>query len=268
MKTSINENNNVNLLKNNRAIKINNDYFKILDDIVPLKELKNIEAEIVKGIVKSKKYWEPNLIFNKNCLYDQNFIEAYPYFSENYKLTDEYKYIAATGITDEEIYDIMKFLYPVTEISVKRLFLRKSPLYYKSFALKHREKANKDQICLQHFSELVRWINKSNIFDEVGRIVIFVNETGDTIPIHSDYADGETRKDQFLWINFNRKKKFFILDENCNKVYSDGEIVIFDNANWHGSEPSEHACFTIRIDGIFKQSFLEKSDLLSYFNDK
>jgi hypothetical protein len=248
--------------------KINNEYFINLDNFIPLKKLKKIENDITKGVVLSEKYWEINILDEKSCFYDKNFEEASPYFINVFKNTNDYLEMKKQGLSDDEIFKIIKFSKPIREIGTKRLFLRKPPLYNKFFGLKHKQRGNKDQNCIIHFESLINWITESNIFKEVGRIVIFVNNRGDSIPIHSDYADGETRKDQFIWINLNKKKDFFILTEESKKIYPEGEVSIFDNANWHGSEPSEYPCYTIRIDGLFTDEFLNLSGLFDHFIDQ
>jgi hypothetical protein len=103
----------------------------------------------------------------------------------------------------------------------------------------------------------------------VGRILFFINQLGSYTATHCDYADRNSLKDQFIWINVFQKKSFFVLDENWKKQYLLGEINTFDNATWHGSEPAKHSCFTIRIDGLFSDEFLTKTGLdQHYANNK
>jgi hypothetical protein len=133
------------------------------------------------------------------------------------------------------------------------------------FHLKHLTSETSDTAIKKDFNFLFDWINNQNVFSEIGRCQIFINPEGNYTPIHRDYGD-KSRKDQFLWIRLNKRKNFFIYDsENNEKHYVQGYVSTFDNHQWHGSEPSEFVGFSIRIDGVFSKSFLNKSGLDSHF---
>ena len=55
-------------------------------------------------------------------------------------------------------------------------------------------------------------------------------------------------------------KKFYVRDGD-NKVYFNSRFCYFDNANIHGSDIIEQSSFSIRVDGKFSQSFLDKTNL-------
>lgn len=118
----------------------------------------------------------------------------------------------------------------------------------------------------RYFDSFISWLDKQNIFEGVGRIVIFLNDPyGKTIE-HRDYDDGVSRKDNFIWINPLGRKKFYIRDE-YGKHYVTSKTCFFDSANIHGSEPTDTSTFSIRVDGIFSQQFKQITGLKDYCND-
>lgn len=133
------------------------------------------------------------------------------------------------------------------------------------FHLKHLASETIDTHIKKDFDFLFDWINSMEIFSEIGRCQIFINPEGNSTPIHRDYGD-RSRKDQFLWIRFNNHKDFFVYDdETKEKHYVKGFCCIFDNHQWHGSEPSDLLGFSIRIDGLFSKKFLDLTKLGKHF---
>lgn len=114
-----------------------------------------------------------------------------------------------------------------------------------------------------HFPELNKWIECSGIFDRINRIIFYINPIGCKTKTHYDYAEGNNNihKDHFLWIDFLQEKKLFVLDEKFNKQYGNGKFLLFRTNNWHGCEPTTSNCFSLRIDGSFSESFLNKANL-------
>jgi hypothetical protein len=128
------------------------------------------------------------------------------------------------------------------------------------YLIKHDASKCKDYPIMGNFTALMDWLKEENIFEEVGRAVIFLNDTG-SFPIeHRDYPDGVSRKDQFIWISPMGSKKFYIRDDT-EKTYLNSRFCYFDNTNIHGADPVDHSTFSIRIDGVFSKSFLNKTKL-------
>ena len=108
--------------------------------------------------------------------------------------------------------------------------------------------------------------NSLHIFSSIGRIVVFLNETGTKVIEHRDYVDGISRKDQFVWISPIGNKKFYVRDET-SKIYLKSKFCYFDNANIHGSDQMTSASFSIRIDGTFSKDFMSITGLEGHIND-
>jgi hypothetical protein len=135
------------------------------------------------------------------------------------------------------------------------------------FHLKHLEKFTQDTTFRKDFEFIFDWLKKENIFKEIGRVQFFINPEGNCTPIHRDYAE-KSLKDQFIWIRFNKQKDFFVYDEDQNqKHFVQGHVCVFDNHQWHGSEPNEFMGFSLRVDGVFSTEFLEKTNLINHFKN-
>ena len=132
-----------------------------------------------------------------------------------------------------------------------------------SYTSKHDPAFCKDYPIIANFTSLIDWLKSEDIFEFIGRIVIFLNETGSSVMEHQDYPDGVSKKDQFIWICPLGNKKFYVRDDT-NKVYFNSRFCYFDNANIHGSDTIEQSSFSIRVDGTFSKSFLEKTNLKTH----
>ena len=131
---------------------------------------------------------------------------------------------------------------------------------------KHDETKCKDYPIRANFKALLDWLDAQDIFSSIGRTVVFLNDTGTKVLEHRDYANGRSRKDQFIWISPIGDKRFYVRDET-SKIYLKSKFCYFDNANIHGSDQMTTAVFTIRIDGIFSKKFLAMTGLEEHFND-
>lgn len=135
----------------------------------------------------------------------------------------------------------------------------------RSWETKHLRNECDHMESYETFKPLLDWVDTQNIFSEYGRVNVFLNEPYTQTPIHIDPTDGN-KQDQFIWITLDDRKKFFIYDQDAKtKHYLMGYIGTFDNHNYHGSESTEFASYSIRIDGIFSQEFLEKTGMKGQF---
>lgn len=253
-------------MNNTQDYTINGKYSIDLSDIVDLTELKDNYAGIVQGLVKSLDYLVPVELGRQEAIYDPTHIEPVLFIKQVFSKTQEYTDLINAGFTRRQIYDYVLFKFDVKSLGEK-ILLRSYENYVAGFRNKHLADLNVDQPCYSNFPVLKQWLEKSGIFSEIGRVIIFVSNKGVFTPTHSDYQNMKSRKDQFIWINLFGKKQFFVLDSNFEKQFLTGEINTFDNASWHGSEPAEHSCFSIRVDGVFSEKFLDQSGLRSHYEN-
>jgi hypothetical protein len=170
----------------------------------------------------------------------------------------------ASGAPRQVLYDYVKYRYPTVALG-RKLLLRTYANYHGAFALKHLARMNRDTPAYRFFPGLRSFIADSGAFSEVGRVIIFLTERGAQAEVHCDYADGKSRKDQFLWLNPGRRKPFFVLDTEFRKRYLTGVCNTFDNSTWHGGDPADTATFTVRVDGKFSPEFLQRTGLTEHF---
>lgn len=235
-----------------------------LDELIDPTYFEDHYPELCKGMILSKQYVEPIEIGNQRAIRDPEHIEPVLYVKNVFSKTDEYLELVESGFTPRDIHEYVKLRFPVMHLGYK-LLLRTYSDYSAKFGLKHLASANEDTPAMANFPCIQQWIKSQTVFSEVGRILFFVNEKDTHTPIHCDYADLRSRKDQFIWINPFEKKRFFVLDTQGEKHYFAGRINTFDNATWHGSEPAKHSCFTIRIDGLFSEDFLTRANLTNHY---
>jgi len=107
----------------------------------------------------------------------------------------------------------------------------------------------------QHFPTLVEFIKKLP-FSEIGRVMLFMTEANNqTVPHYDDIDNGSRPNDDFIW--FTTKpgtKKIFVFDNDTKeKFYTapDKKLVWFNEFDWHGTDPTDHFSFSVRIDGKF-----------------
>ena len=250
---------------NTQDFKINGHYYINLDQYLDVDGIRSCYDEIAKGIVLSESEKVPVEVGKQESLFDPTHIAPNLWIKNNFIGTEEYNNLVKEGLSKQQIYNYVMYKYPVKSLGYK-ILLRSYEGYHDNFHKKNLENLNVDCPCYKHFPRLKQWIYDSKIFDQVGRIIIFSNQKGEFTPTHCDYQSLKSHKDQFIWINLFERKKFFVFDANFNKEYIKGDINIFDNASWHGGEPAEYCCFSIRIDGIFTEKFLKETNLYEHFN--
>jgi hypothetical protein len=136
-------------------------------------------------------------------------------------------------------------------------------IYAPDYATKHIKDKCIESKHASYFDSLFDWIKQENVFKEFGRVVVFLNEPG--VPTHIHF-DEPHRKNEFIWISLSNRKKFFIYDtETQTKHYLDGLVGIFDTSNYHGADAGDYASWSIRIDGVFTDDFLNRTGMYEYF---
>lgn len=247
--------------------KINNQWTINLDLFFDINALDAMYFDLVKGIVRSKKHWEPVIIGSKYALYNREMPEVTVYQNGILKESGILDRLVEEGFSNDDIYEFTKFAYPTIGLG-KKLLLRTYKDYVNMYGAKHLASKNFDTEAYQYFPQLKEFIEQSGAFSEVGRVMFFLTERRTCTETHCDYGDLKSRKDQFIIILPKKIKKLFVLDENFEKHYTTGVINTFDNGTWHGSEPVETSTFSIRVDGKFSTEFLKKTGLENHYTNK
>lgn len=136
--------------------------------------------------------------------------------------------------------------------------------YSKDYMTKHRAAECTAQLEDKQFAFFYEWLDKQAIFNEYGRVNLFINYQGSNGPTHRDYPDAsQPNQDEFILINFNpNNKKLFVIDNDTNeKIYISGYCNWFNTSNLHGSDPAPQACYSLRVDGVFSEEFKQRTML-------
>jgi hypothetical protein len=68
----------------------------------------------------------------------------------------------------------------------------------------------------------------------------------------------EVHQREFLYLQPNSLKKFFIIDEDTTeKHYVDCSAAFFNELDYHGADGVPRLTYSVRIDGVFTPEFRE-----------
>lgn len=114
------------------------------------------------------------------------------------------------------------------------------------------------------FPLLKSWIDslRGSVFEQVGRVSIFMNNQGSPIWVHRDNPLGASvMSNHFINVRLSKRhnRPFFMFDEVENKKYyiQDCNVYMFNEWDLHGTDPEDYEDFTLRIDGKFTLEFAE-----------
>jgi hypothetical protein len=93
-------------------------------------------------------------------------------------------------------------------------------------------------------------------FKATGRMLIMYDDVQRPVPAHRDHTETEICH-EFIWFRTNLNKPFYMFNHRTNeKQYVESYSAWFDSVNqFHGTDPGEGLTFSIRVDGIFTDSF-------------
>lgn len=97
-------------------------------------------------------------------------------------------------------------------------------------------------------------------FEEIGRANVMGLEANDHGTVHRD-GDPEEQEapDQFITICPSKNKRLYLWDESSKtKTFVTPRAYWFNDFDYHGVEADPFFRYSLRVDGVFKESFLEK----------
>jgi hypothetical protein len=244
---------------------INNQPYLDLEPYIDLKGLESIEKDIILGIVKSRQFMNDdgssthNIFGNLPSIVDSTLIENISN-PEN----ENYEYYKILNFNIRQCRMFNRYLGKYTQMG--QLMSLRNYNVPKGARLKGSQKDCTDYPAYENFPLLKQWINKLDIFTEIGRIIFWFNAPGEPHSIHKDTFVGYP--DHFLLINLHPENKdLFLLDNNNNnKVSIASKAFCFDTRNYHGTQGKDFYSWTLRIDGKFNQQWLESIGLWDFFN--
>jgi hypothetical protein len=96
-------------------------------------------------------------------------------------------------------------------------------------------------------------------FAATGRMIIIYDFEGNAVPAHRDHTEHNVCN-EFFWMRTNFDKPFYLLNPQISeKLYVKSHSAWFDTVGqYHGAEASEAMTFSIRVDGVFSDSFRQQ----------
>ena len=233
-----------------------------LTQYVDLTELTKLKPYIDYAIVKGDEYQVPSQ-YDGDIFLDQGL--GFMNVNEDKKLELIKKYPYINEFDHKHLLMWLRYHYDI-KYGQSHLHVIKS----RDWKTKHLKDHCDHTEVTELFRPFLNWLDKQNIFSSYGRVNVFVNEPLSITPIHFDPPTNKvSSKDQFILIKIDGRKKIFVYNEDTQeKVYLPGAIGTFDNYNYHGSDQSEFASWSIRVDGLFTKEFMDKSGMGDHFTTK
>jgi len=105
---------------------------------------------------------------------------------------------------------------------------------------------------------LKQWIDTWNLFNTVGRISVFKNQSGSPVCIHRDSSFSST-KIHHVSIQFSKNRPAFVYDEvKQKKIFYNTPAYFFNSIDCHGVDATDDEVYTLRIDGTFTPEVCKK----------
>lgn len=114
---------------------------------------------------------------------------------------------------------------------------------------------------VETWKPFINWVEQLPI-EHLGHVSFFLNRPNIIPYYHVDSGQDSTleiwepkpHREEFIWINFNKEKTFYILDNNISPVKIESRSAFFNTNNFHGSHESSHSwTFSVRIECAFSK---------------
>ena len=239
---------------------INNQPYVDVENHINFNEFKALDLHIALGFAKCK-----SMIRDDGCAFHNQFDKSLKSIVDLQDIKDEngkyYYYFRELNFDTALCRMFMRYTGEYTQMG-QLLSLRTfdgNQIQYKSSDVECY-----DTRASQHFKPLMHWINKLEAFDHIGRIVFFFNAPKEPHTIHRDTYLGSP--DEFILLNLHpNRKNIFILDDDGNRISVPSRAFIFDPRNYHGTVGGDFYSWSLRIDGKFKDEWLDKVGIKSYY---
>lgn len=242
-----------------------NKYFN-LDEFIDIEGWKKLHPEICAGLVKAEHKKEGNLY---TCA-DAEQSPHYGYRKFIYEAIEEYNNLPDDnpikiqgellgGLNNrDQFIQYLKLALGAYD-SYQFVFLKTEEGGWES---RFEEKQWTPDI--QYFPNLKLWLEnlKGDVFEHLGRIIFFKQEH-DTMPaIHRDLYQGTgypPHRHEFIHLTPDANKGMFVYDpETKEKIMFEGRASFFNDLDFHSASPSPVQTYSLRIDGVFTESFRRK----------
>ena len=246
---------------------INGQPYFDLSPHIDLTGIENIELDIALGLTKSRFEFIDTSARNEN-IHDNTLPSLFDVIHNNGGMKNPdgpyYKYFKELQFDVRACSFFATIAGKYHQIQ-KILYLRRLKTSF-NIQAKFLSDQCEDTAWYDNFPSLRKWVNNLKIFDQVGRVIFWVNAPGEFGRVHKDAYVGWP--DNFLHINLHPdRKEMFLLDDSSNKIIVDTKASVFDIRNWHGTQGGEVASWTFRIDGVFNKEWAESVGVWEHFKN-
>lgn len=238
---------------------INGQLFYDLEPYLDMAAFDQLGPKIAMSIAKNHRWWRVSGT-GQATLYDQSLTSVFDRRNQLIGSVPE----GTFDIDEDLVY--AKLMGGVTLGT--HLMLRVNPDYPATYHLKHLASGNASRPCDKDFDFLHDWISAQNCFSEYGRVIFWINESGQRTAAHRDYSERFTWKDPFIWMTGTVPKRLIIEDTETGEQHvSNTRACVFNTHNVHNSMGDPRlTSWSLRIDGVFTPEWLARTGLEGYFD--
>lgn len=244
---------------------INDKEYYSVDQFLDIDGWKNLHPEICRGLVLSQNKKEGNLY----CCAGAEISPHYGFRKYIYQAIEEYNTLptdhpikingeAIGGLNNrDQFIQYIKLALGAYD-SYQFVFLRTEE---GGWDTRFEEKSWTPDA--EYFPGLKSWLEKliGDVFEHLGRIIFFKQEH-DTVPaIHRDLYQGSAEdypphRHEFIHLTPDENKGMFLWDPSSDtRVYMNSRANFWNDLDWHSASPSPVQTYSLRIDGVFTESF-------------
>jgi hypothetical protein len=234
---------------------INNQINLDLRPYLNFESLKKLESQFVRGIVKSWKHCKPTVFIREHCI-DPDIVPLYEivnYYENHHELFPSHEFYDEL-VANDWLSSYLRFVEPVDygSMSINLQYIKNSEAWFKD----RSDPSNCGRTdAYDNFPFLFDWLQENQIFETIGRCVIYVAEANMKGIVHYDIPK-HGNLTNFIWISLDNRKRLFVQDSvTKEKHYVDSPITMFDDRNHHGVENTGYAAWSLRVDGFFTDEF-------------
>jgi hypothetical protein len=231
--------------------------FLDMSEIVQLPENKDeIIKELFENLEVSTLFNKAGGLFPKELNDGKNIVSYYYYFIEQFFDQSTLDQFETEKEFDSFVYEKFK-----CKIWPNILAPRISDSWYNKSSNDNSMWTNAHNV--PKFKEWVETLRK-NIFDDIGRIIVFNSQIDEPIMTHRDFHFRE-HSCHFINFQFSGKTNIaYVYDEvTKEKIYIDTPCYMFNECDLHGVDSCEESRFTVRIDGTFKPHISKHFNLIN-----
>jgi hypothetical protein len=210
-------------------------------------DFEKFREQCLIGAAKARKHFLTGKIGTQQTCLDPSMVELLTLYRHIVKTPyhPDYEVVKDLGYISGCEYLVLK--YPTAYIGTS-CSIRNTP--HGTYEDKHQYASCIDLPALESFPHILEEIRSWNIFDDFGRILLFKNEHHSYTPIHKDYH----LQDEFVWIGLSPEKNFFVYNASTQeKHFLNVRAGTFNNSDYHGSDGSNCATISLRVDGVFNE---------------